>query len=237
MRLPEYGPPSACPTLPMDSVDVTTLSEADARSEFDAPTERLTPSTRSYEARPEAPAAPPAVVAARQERCAECGAPMAEDQRYCVECGERRGERRFSLTDDHAPQAHRSTPAPPSGRRPGVPPSTTLIAGVGTLLLAMGVGVLIGRSGKEATPRSAPPAQIVTIAGAGSTASPTSTATTSTTTTGSSTASSKSTKASTTKTTKASKLPAATVKIGSPGKGRGYKNGHFTGEFFGEEEK
>ena len=32
---------------------------------------------------------------ARDERCAECGAPMASDQRYCVECGERRGEQRF----------------------------------------------------------------------------------------------------------------------------------------------
>jgi len=52
------------------------------------------------------------------------------------------------------------------------------------------------------------------------------------------------TKSSTSKAAKAtikapakSQLPPAKVKIGSPGHGKGYKNGHFTGEFFGEEEE
>jgi hypothetical protein len=43
----------------------------------------------------------------------------------------------------------------------------TVIAGVGVLLLAMGVGVLIGRSG--ASKQIAPPAQVITVAGAAST--------------------------------------------------------------------
>jgi hypothetical protein len=42
----------------------------------------------------------------------------------------------------------------------------SLLAGIGVLLLAMGVGVLIGRSG-GGTAKSAPPAEVVTVAGTG----------------------------------------------------------------------
>ena len=53
--------------------------------------------------------------------------------------------------------------------------NSTLIAIIGTLLLAMGVGVLIGRSGNSTSAKS-PPAQVVTVAGAaGATAGATST--------------------------------------------------------------
>jgi hypothetical protein len=64
----------------------------------------------------------------------------------------------------------------PSGRNN----SLALIAGVGVLLLAMGVGVLIGRAGAPAA--KAPPAQVISLggAGAGGAVSTTTTPTTST---------------------------------------------------------
>ncbi|MGI8715147.1 MAG: hypothetical protein ACR2NR_18580 [Solirubrobacteraceae bacterium] len=80
------------------------------------------------------------------DRCVSCSAPMSSDQRYCVSCGERRGTARFSLPA--SPAAAEPPPAgssPPAARGPRVSSGATMIAGVGTLLLAMGVGVLIGR--------------------------------------------------------------------------------------------
>jgi len=67
---------------------------------------------------------------------------------------------------------------PPGGGPPPRNTALTVIAGVGVLLLAMGVGVLIGRSGssKQATV----PAQVITVAGPvspGATTSPASEAT------------------------------------------------------------
>ena len=103
--------------------------------------------------------------------CANCGAPMASDQRYCVTCGARRGQPRFGA--DSLIGSAGSSPAPPSG-----PPShatgrwgaaPTLLAGVGTLLLAMGVGVLIGHNGSGPTRAAAP--QVVTLGGSGSASS------------------------------------------------------------------
>jgi hypothetical protein len=64
---------------------------------------------------------------------------------------------------------------------------TTLVAGVGVLLLAIGLGVLIGRLGHNSTSNqkaSAPPVQVVTVQGGGggaSTAAAVTTATTATT--------------------------------------------------------
>ncbi|HZE06275.1 MAG TPA: hypothetical protein VE127_13680, partial [Solirubrobacteraceae bacterium] len=81
--------------------------------------------------------------------CANCGVPLASDQRYCVQCGERRGKSRFAVTG-----ADRTTsppaPAPvavvaPDPPRRRAPYGATLIAGVATLLLALGVGVEIGQ--------------------------------------------------------------------------------------------
>ncbi len=76
-------------------------------------------------------------------------------------------------------EAPAAAPAPPPAFPPGVPPATgggaqrnntlTVIAGVGVLLLAMGVGVLIGRSGSSK--QGAVPAQVISVA------SPTSTGT------------------------------------------------------------
>lgn len=106
------------------------------------------------------------------ERCVNCGAPLASDQRYCVQCGERRGQSRFALADAAAapPPSARAAAAPgePRRRRPGY--GATLVAGVATLLLAMGVGVEIGRinhdNGSSAT--KAPATTVITVGGGAS---------------------------------------------------------------------
>lgn len=102
------------------------------------------------------------------EQCASCASPMAADQRYCLECGERRATVSDFLRA--GPPRAATPPAPPGMPPPGAsadgagPRSSTLslIAGVGVLLLAMGVGVLIGRSGGSAR-QSAAPAEVVTV--------------------------------------------------------------------------
>jgi hypothetical protein len=101
------------------------------------------------------------------DRCASCEAPLSSDQSYCLNCGERRGKARFSFASMTAPQPAAPT-RPREPRRPRFSSSATLIAGIGTLLLAMGVGVLIGEQGKNtrATPAAASP-QVITVQGGG----------------------------------------------------------------------
>lgn len=79
------------------------------------------------------------------DRCATCQMPLASDQRYCVNCGERRGKARFSFGALAAKAAPAAPPAPPH-RRPHLSSSFSFILGVATLLLALGVGVLIGHN-------------------------------------------------------------------------------------------
>jgi hypothetical protein len=106
--------------------------------------------------------------------------PLALDQRYCLECGERRAPMSSVLlggpplrTDSH-PSVGAAAPSP-GMTPPGLPPSPpgqapsgergntlTVIAGVGVLLLAMGVGVLIGRAGSSKS--SATPPQVISVA-------------------------------------------------------------------------
>lgn len=172
-----------------------------------------------------------------RQRCAVCGAAMAADQRYCVECGERRGAPRVSLLEGPAHRARESTPqSAPSPRRRIAPVNSTLISIIGMLLLAVGVGVLIGRSGN--TTLKSPPAQVVTISGAPSTGAAATTPGTSAgaTPAGGSPGAAKAKSKASAKTTPATSkvaLPKA-VKVGTPGHGRGYQNGHFTGNFFGQ---
>jgi hypothetical protein len=103
------------------------------------------------------------------DRCTNCGSPLASDQRYCVHCGERRGGSRFSTDTLTSPAATgpKTVGRPPEHHR-SWPAGATLIAGIATLLLAMGVGVLIGKSGNT-TPK-APAAQVITINGGGTAA-------------------------------------------------------------------
>jgi len=220
----------------MDSVDVTTFPETEG-----VPTRRLTgngnPGTAAEIA------SPTQMAPGSDERCAECGAPMASDQRYCVECGERRGERRFPVTLESSAATSSSAATPPrESRRSRMSPSATLIAGVGTLLLAMGVGVLIGRSGNSSSGHGGSGVQVVTVGSAAGTTAPGSTGTAGTAAAAAA-AAAKSSNAkaasggkSAIKPPPKSSLPPPTVKVGSKGSGKGYKNGKFTGEFFGSEE-
>jgi hypothetical protein len=182
----------------------------------------------------------PSPILPRHDRCPACDSTLALDQRYCVECGERCGAARPPFT---GAMAQGFQPAPSSQSRPGRTRSSvnsTLIAGIGTLLLAMGVGVLIGRSGSGSAIKSASPAvQVVTIpSGAGAAAAgpepqtPASTAGTPASK-GAAASGAGATKPASAAAKKAAP-PEKTVKVGTAGKGPGYQNGHFTGNFFGE---
>lgn len=170
---------------------------------------------------------------------------MAPDQRYCVQCGERRsgGGLRDALPRTQVAAAVAAAPR----ERAWLNPNSSLIAGIATLLLAMGVGVLIGRSGHDDGSRAAAPAQVVTVAaGAGGTAAPAGTATTATNSASTSKRSKSKSKSSKSKVSGASsvdatakkngvKLPPKVVKIGQKcEKGaKGCEGGKFTGNFFG----
>ncbi len=120
--------------------------------------------------------------AAENAPCAHCAAPLAVDQRYCLECGARRTDARSQFLDGLGAPAAAVRSAPAAGplrerafwAGPGGGAAT--IAAVGVLLLAMGVGVLIGRSGSTKTVTS--PAQVLSVAtpaasaGAGALGSP-----------------------------------------------------------------
>jgi hypothetical protein len=108
------------------------------------------------------------------DSCPNCGARMAADQRYCLNCGHRRGEPRLPFMDavvfmesmGSAGRGAGSPPPPPSEQKssPRMNANAALIAGVATLVLAIGVGFLIGRSGHENTPQAAAP-QIIKVEG------------------------------------------------------------------------
>jgi hypothetical protein len=114
------------------------------------------------------------------DQCASCGALLAADQRYCLECGQRRGDPRLPfmdavvLMDAVKRPAQAAPPSPPKKKRTGISPNAALIAGVGTLLLALGIGVLIGRSGHQEVAQTAA-APIVIHSGGGEEATTTST--------------------------------------------------------------
>jgi len=108
--------------------------------------------------------------------CRTCGAPLAADQRYCLQCGNRRAEARLPFLDILA----RQSGAGERGARPPVTETTTrtgagawlgrmgtnaaAVAGVACLLLALGVGVLIGGLGDGGSANAGTP-QIITVGG------------------------------------------------------------------------
>ena len=110
--------------------------------------------------------------------CRSCGSPLASDQRYCLECGERQPQTsEFLRSGAPVGSAASASPpqTPPGSSAHGAQPSrnnntVSLLAGVGVLLLALGVGVLIGRSGASSK-QSPAPVQVVTSAGGGAAAS------------------------------------------------------------------
>jgi hypothetical protein len=124
------------------------------------------------------------------ERCAQCAAPLAPDQRYCLHCGAPRAHvngpisggrpggpspRTASSRQTASPGVPQSPPPGTPGMPPGTPPgfsaatpanrnnTLALLAGVGVLLLAMGVGVLIGRASTGMA--KVPPAQVISVGG------------------------------------------------------------------------
>lgn len=200
------------------------------------------------------PSESPLAISSGRDNCGACGAPLAPDQRYCVECGQRRGSSRVPFMEKFVAPAQASAAAASKGaasgggrRLPRLSANAALIAGIGTLILAMGVGVLIGRT--ATSEKSSSPPVRVTLGGTtgastgtttGATEPGTSTETSGTGTSGETGAKSPSSKASS---KAASKTPAKSakpkvkvVKIGSKGNGPGYnKKKEFTGNFFGEE--
>jgi hypothetical protein len=135
--------------------------------------------------------------------------------------------------------------APVAARRPRMSPSTALIAGVCTLLLAMGVGVLIGRSGSnDQAATSAPAVQVVSVPGAAAppadataasaaTAAAAGAAATKASKSASGAAPAAKQSSSTAKPAAAAKKPPKVVKLGDKCTGKGCTNGKFTGDFFG----
>jgi hypothetical protein len=113
------------------------------------------------------------------DSCPNCGARMAADQRYCLNCGHRRGEPRLPFMD--AVVFMESMSAPPGGGTPPPPPASSgggssprmnanaaLIAGVATLVLAIGVGFLIGRAGHDGSNGAAEaPIKVIEVGGGG----------------------------------------------------------------------
>lgn len=175
------------------------------------------------------------------QHCASCGSVLAPDQRYCVECGQRRGPTRPSFAEAPA-QQQASAPAPPPKRGPRFSPNTALIAGIGTLMLAMATGVLIGRT--SAPSSKSAPVQYVTAPSSGTPSSTTgstgttgateSTSSAKTAGAGSKGSSGKSSGSAAASKVLGGKAPSKpVVSIGSSGKGPGYQKGKFTGKFFG----
>jgi hypothetical protein len=181
---------------------------------------------------------------------------MAADQRYCLECGHRRGDPRLPFMDAvvfmdavKQPRGTAAPPPPPREKRPRISANASLIAGVGTLVLAIGVGVLIGRSGDSgAAPVANAAPQVIKVGGGPETAATSAVpkATGGARKAGKSKAKSpeKAIDASGTSEAAAKVLkPAGDVKLPPPtvqpgGKcesgAAGCKGGEFTGEFFGE---
>ncbi|HEX6714038.1 MAG TPA: zinc ribbon domain-containing protein [Thermoleophilaceae bacterium] len=179
------------------------------------------------------------------DRCPNCGAHMAPDQRYCIQCGERRSGGGLR---DALPRAQAAPAAAVPPRRAWLTPNSSLIAGIATLLLAMGVGVLIGRSGDNGGQASATPQVVTVSAGAGGTAAAggATADTASTASTSSKTSSKKKSKSSKAKVSGASsieatakkngvKLPPKIVKVGQKCAAgtKGCQGGKFTGNYFG----
>jgi hypothetical protein len=112
------------------------------------------------------------MVAASGDQCPTCESHMAADQRYCLSCGHRRGDPRLPFMDAvvfmdavKRPSGAGAPPPPPSEHRPRMSANASLIAGIATLVLAIGVGVLIGRSGDSGSAPVANTPQVIKVEG------------------------------------------------------------------------
>ena len=111
------------------------------------------------------------------DACPSCGNPLAPDQRYCLHCGQRRGDPRLPVMDAVSymeasrqphPRQAQAAASPSSGRRRLLSANASMVASVATLVLALGVGVLIGRSGDGAEQTASAAPQIIRVGGSGS---------------------------------------------------------------------
>jgi hypothetical protein len=121
---------------------------------------------------PAATAATHSLVATASEQCPSCGTHIAPDQRYCLACGARCGEPRLPIMDavtfmDSMKQPRDASAPPPQRPQRRVSSNMALFATIGVLLLAMGVGVLIGRSGNHSVATAPQAAPIVINKGSG----------------------------------------------------------------------
>jgi hypothetical protein len=113
--------------------------------------------------------------------CRSCGSPLAADQRYCLQCGARRAEARLPFLDI---LAQRGAPGagPPAVSGPAAPPSgnwlgrlstdAAAVAGVACLLLALGVGVLIGGLGHDGGSAANATPQVISVGSAPAASAP-----------------------------------------------------------------
>lgn len=202
------------------------------------------------------------------DRCVNCGATLTSDQRYCVVCGERRGAPRFTLpVAGPAVQSATTTTTTSRPTRSGGPrfgPGATLVAGVGTLLLALLVGFVIGNAASKSNTKTVTTGSGVKVINVGGSSAGATTASTGTSTAASSAPKTKhsshshshkakkATSAATKKTTNAetgaaqkvlggNNTPPANTKVGqkctgSSCKKPGYnkKTHRFDGSFFGQ---
>lgn len=102
------------------------------------------------------------------DACATCGSVLSPDQRYCLACGTRRSganlhfqqilaaESAAQAGSAAAPATAAASPTGETATRSSMP----ALASIACLLLALGVGVLIGKSGGS----SAAPTQVGTAA-------------------------------------------------------------------------
>lgn len=126
------------------------------------------------------PAMPSMAAFGSNETCPTCNARMAADQRYCLNCGHRRGDPRLPFMDAvvfmesmNSSPGGAGTPPPPPAQQSGGSnnkwnANAALIAGVATLVLAIGVGFLIGRTGhNDNSSAGAGKVQVVQVGGTG----------------------------------------------------------------------
>jgi hypothetical protein len=95
----------------------------------------------------------------RAGRCGSCGAPLAADQRYCLSCGARREHARLPFQDALLAPTYPAQPGPYAGAaappalwsppQASGPSTATMLAALACVLVAFGVGILVGDDGGQ----------------------------------------------------------------------------------------
>ena len=130
------------------------------------------------------------------DTCATCGSALSPDQRYCLSCGTRRSGANLHFQQILAAEAVAQAPAAgvgqaPDGAATGATTRSSMpaLASIACLLLALGVGVIIGKSGSGTSGTATTQAVSAAPAAAGAATDTSGTSTTAKTTTPSSTSS------------------------------------------------